>query len=149
MGRNPKAASGGAPPKPSGAARSGGGGGGAPRSPAAAEPQPPLSPAAAALAAAAGDPLASGADPAAALKHLQSKRTDVAEQLRDVERQIYDLETKYLEGCNPSANALRGYEGLMSQPVQQYKKPAGHVRPEDRLFSGSSLTGWQHLPGAP
>jgi hypothetical protein len=111
--------------------------------------------------------------------------------------QIYELETKYLEGCNPAANALRGegaagagvaaavhlqrtalpdagapaaagalppppppmparpaptpppgYEGLLSQPVQQYKKPAGHVRAEDRLFSGSSLTGWAHLPGA-
>jgi len=172
-----------------------------------------LSPAAAALAAVAHNPLASGAEPEAALKQLAKKRGDVAEQLRDVERQvrprfalrrrgvpldastsrssdsiicanrcpprakspptstnkhtnstptnptpnrrraaraqIYDLESKYLEGCNPAANALRGYEGLMSQPVQQYKKPSGHVRAEDRLFSGSSLTGWAHLPGAP
>eukprot|EP00877_Chromochloris_zofingiensis_P007791 jgi/Chrzof1/3265/Cz12g18120.t1 len=74
------------------------------------------------------------------LKKLEEKGVQVVEQLRDVERQIYQLETKYLETCNPVGNALKGYEGLLTQP--QPKKPAKNaVHAEDRLFSGSSKTG--------
>lgn len=42
------------------------------------------------------------------LKKLEEKGVQVVEQLRDVERQIYQLETKYLETCNPVGNALKG-----------------------------------------
>ena len=52
------------------------------------EAAPVLSPAAAALAAVANDAPLAGADPAAALAQLQQKRGDLAEQLKDIERQV-------------------------------------------------------------
>ena len=42
------------------------------------------------------------------LQQLEQRKREVAEQLKDVERQIFDLETKYLQKCNPNANALTG-----------------------------------------
>jgi hypothetical protein len=91
MGRTPKSGAA-APatkaPSASGARSNKSGGGGGPSSPTPGEVRSMLAPAAAALAAAASDPLASGAEPEAALKNLARKRGDVAEQLRDVERQV-------------------------------------------------------------
>eukprot|EP00882_Tetradesmus_deserticola_P011096 GHRQ01011731.1.p4 GENE.GHRQ01011731.1~~GHRQ01011731.1.p4 ORF type:complete len:122 (+),score=49.38 GHRQ01011731.1:632-997(+) len=72
-----------------------------------------------------------------ALQQLEDKRKRLFNQLKDVERQIFDLETKYLEGCNPHANALQGYEGLHSQVGSKPSK-AAPVDPADRIFSGSS-----------
>lgn len=72
-----------------------------------------------------------------ALQQLEDKRKRLCSQLKDVERQIFDLETKYLEGCNPNANALKGYEGLRSQVGAKPSK-AAPVDPADRIFSGSS-----------
>lgn len=79
----------GAPPKVQAAANSKGAS--APPSPAPPELPPGVTPVAAAMAAAAHhhDP-AKVADPEAELAHLQQKRSDVAEQLRDVERQVHD-----------------------------------------------------------
>jgi hypothetical protein len=40
--------------------------------------------------------------------------------------QIFDLETKYLEGCNPNANALKGaLHTLTAAPAQQLACTAG------------------------
>lgn len=79
---------------------------------AAAPQQTVLSPAAAAAAATAAGGGVGGAGSAmasaSALQELEHKKKRLTTQLKDVERQIFDLETRYLENCNPNANALTG-----------------------------------------
>ena len=54
---------------------------------------------------------ADGDKPANEVLELEKRRLAVAEELRHVEQQIYDLETKYLENSNPFGNAVRGASG--------------------------------------
>ncbi|KAK9840781.1 hypothetical protein WJX81_004332 [Elliptochloris bilobata] len=68
----------------------------------------------------------------------------MAEDLRTVEKQIYDLETRYVATANPQGNALKGYEGFLSHSSAPARR--GPVKPEERLFSSSSVTGASHLP---
>jgi chromatin modification-related protein EAF6 len=70
---------------------------------------------------------------------LERRRLEVAQELGQVEKQIYDLETKYLEQSSAYGNAVRGYEGFLGG-AQQGKK-AQAIRPEERLFSWSSVHG--------
>eukprot|EP01024_Parvocaulis_polyphysoides_P026067 TRINITY_DN2376_c1_g1_i2.p1 TRINITY_DN2376_c1_g1~~TRINITY_DN2376_c1_g1_i2.p1 ORF type:complete len:152 (-),score=14.64 TRINITY_DN2376_c1_g1_i2:227-625(-) len=63
------------------------------------------------------------------------------EQLLKLEQEIYDIETTYLERA-PPFNAVRGYESLLLRGIQNYKMAA---KDEERLFSGSSITGRVHL----
>jgi hypothetical protein len=111
-------------------------------------------------AAAAAAQAAAPKDPTQELQEIEARRKHVAAQLRDVERQIFDLETKYVEGCNPQCNAFRGYAALTApgggcggggggggggQRGGGGAAGRGGVAGEDRLFSGSSLTGTMHL----
>eukprot|EP00878_Enallax_costatus_P008496 GHUV01008881.1.p1 GENE.GHUV01008881.1~~GHUV01008881.1.p1 ORF type:complete len:115 (+),score=29.63 GHUV01008881.1:455-799(+) len=75
-----------------------------------------------------------------ALQQLEEKKKGISRQLKQVESQIYDLETRYLEGCNPAANALKGYEGLRSLVGNSKPGKASPIDPADRIFSGSSTT---------
>ncbi|KAL4447911.1 hypothetical protein ABPG75_005130 [Micractinium tetrahymenae] len=68
---------------------------------------------------------------------LEHKRMQVAEELRTVEKQIFDLESNYFQVSSAMGNAIRGYEGFLGPS----KKTAPPVLPEERLFSWSSLTG--------
>ncbi|KAL4442406.1 hypothetical protein ABPG77_004990 [Micractinium sp. CCAP 211/92] len=68
---------------------------------------------------------------------LERKRMQVAEELRTVEKQIFDLESNYFQVSSAMGNAIRGYEGF----VGPTKKTAPPVLPEERLFSWSSATG--------
>lgn len=61
----------------------------------------------------------------------------VAEELRTVEKQIFDLESNYFQVSSAMGNAIRGYEGFLGPS----KKAAPPVLPEERLFSWSSVTG--------
>lgn len=73
---------------------------------------------------------------------LEQKRKEISAQLKDVERKIYDLETKYLEKSSQQGNALKGYESLL---LGKDANKRSQLKPEDRIFSGSSLTGAAHL----
>eukprot|EP00887_Chlorella_sp_A99_P001335 scaffold14.g1335.t1 len=79
----------------------------------------------------------------AELQELEQKRGQVAAELRQVEEQIYDLETTYLAQSNPMGNAIRGYEGFLGGQ----KKGAPAIDESDRLFSWSSVTGQLHVQG--
>mmetsp|Transcript_10152 Transcript_10152/g.30626 ORF Transcript_10152/g.30626 Transcript_10152/m.30626 type:complete len:131 (-) Transcript_10152:297-689(-) len=79
------------------------------------------------------------ADKVAELKELEERRRQMKEQLLQVEAQIYTLESQYLEKANPRGNALKGYEGLLTSVAGTVKK--GAPKAEDRIFSGSSVTG--------
>ena len=87
--------------------------------------------------------------------------------------QIFNLETRYIATANPQGNALKGapsrarlclrrrrhteqrlltplaalragYEGFLTQTNAPARR--GPVKPEERLFSSSSVTGASHLP---
>ncbi|PSC73841.1 pyruvate dehydrogenase kinase [Micractinium conductrix] len=80
---------------------------------------------------------ATGADEGPEVDQLEEKRKQVAEELRNVEKQIYDLESNYFGVSSAMGNAIRGYEGFLGAS----KKVAPAVQPEERLFSWSSITG--------
>lgn len=53
-------------------------------------------------------------NPQAALAALVTKRERLQEELRLVEKQVYDLETSYLHDSSQCGNVLRGFEGFLS-----------------------------------
>ncbi|KAK9804372.1 hypothetical protein WJX72_009735 [[Myrmecia] bisecta] len=79
-----------------------------------------------------------------ALQAAESKQRTTIQELRNVERQIYDLESRYLETANPQGNALKGYEGFLTLSGTSGRR--AQIKPEDRLFSMSSVTGGPRGP---
>lgn len=81
------------------------------------------------------------ANPQAALAALVAKREKLQEELRHVEKQVYDLETTYLHESSQVGNVLKGFEGFLSSTkgAGNLKRPR-KFQPEDRLFSLSSVT---------
>nr|GLL41176.1 chromatin modification-related protein MEAF6-like [Ipomoea trifida] len=55
-----------------------------------------------------------GSNPKAALSSILNKRQKLQEELRNVEKQVYELETTYLQETGTFGNALRGFEGFLS-----------------------------------
>ncbi|KAK8940082.1 hypothetical protein KSP40_PGU015802 [Platanthera guangdongensis] len=53
-------------------------------------------------------------NPSAMLAALLSKRDKLQEELRSIEKQVYDLETSYLQESNQCGNVLKGFEGFLS-----------------------------------
>ncbi|BBN03009.1 chromatin modification-related protein EAF6 [Marchantia polymorpha subsp. ruderalis] len=80
-------------------------------------------------------------NPQAALAVLLSKREKLNEELKSVEKQVYDMETTYLHDSSQCGSVLKGFEAYLSS-----SKNAGNLKrsrkfqPEDRLFSLSSVT---------
>ncbi len=50
---------------------------------------------------------------AAQLEALAQRKARLEEELRDVEKQVYHLETSYLNDSSAHGNALRGFEGFL------------------------------------
>lgn len=84
-----------------------------------------------------GPGAAPDAPPVLDIKELELKRKETFEALRKCEVQIFKLESQYFDTANPQGNAIKGYEGLMSATQVSAKK--AQFRPEDRIFSGSSV----------
>ncbi|CAM6127590.1 unnamed protein product [Calypogeia fissa] len=84
---------------------------------------------------------AAGGNPQAALTVLLARREKLQEELKVVEKTVYDLETAYLHDSSQCGSVLKGFETFMSA-----SKNAGNLKrsrkfqPEDRLFSLSSVT---------
>ncbi|KAL8162778.1 hypothetical protein V2J09_014267 [Rumex salicifolius] len=53
-------------------------------------------------------------NPAAKLSFLTSKRKKLLEELRNVEKQVYELETTYLQDSTLCGNVFKGFEGSLS-----------------------------------
>ncbi|KAG6774592.1 hypothetical protein POTOM_021952 [Populus tomentosa] len=80
-------------------------------------------------------------NPAAMLANLLNKRAKLHEELRVIERQVYDLETSYLQDPGQCGNVLKGFEGFLSSSKNTaLLKRSRKFQPEDRLFSLSSVT---------
>lgn len=73
----------------------------------------------------------------------EQKRAQLEESLWTIEKQIYELETRYLEQSNLRGNAVRGYEGFLNPAAGRMRRSA--IKPDDRIFSNSSATGTGHL----
>uniref|UniRef100_A0A5B6ZB04 Putative Histone H4 acetyltransferase, NuA4 complex, Eaf6 n=1 Tax=Davidia involucrata TaxID=16924 RepID=A0A5B6ZB04_DAVIN len=80
-------------------------------------------------------------NPKAMLTSLISKREKLQEELRNIEKQVYELETSYLQETSYFGNALKGFEGFLSSSKSTANlKRTRKFQPEDRLFSLSSVT---------
>ncbi|MDA9097491.1 chromatin modification-related protein EAF6/MEAF6 [bacterium] len=74
------------------------------------------------------------------LSTLQQRKERLDEELEQVEKQVYDLETHYLNDSSQYGNVLKGFEGFLSQTKNTSQKKARNFKPEDRLFSLSSAS---------
>jgi len=77
------------------------------------------------------------------LARLLAKKESLENSLLQLERQIYALETSYLEDTHNVGNVLKGWEGYLSSRTGGSSGPSQKKRfkEEDRLFSLSSVTG--------
>ncbi|XP_015868096.1 uncharacterized protein LOC107405542 [Ziziphus jujuba] len=83
----------------------------------------------------------SSLNPSAMLASLLGRRTKLQEELRNIERQVYDMETSYLQDPSQCGNVLKGFEGFLSSSKSTaLLKRSRKFQPEDRLFSLSSVT---------
>ncbi|XP_017412651.1 uncharacterized protein LOC108324259 isoform X3 [Vigna angularis] len=53
-------------------------------------------------------------NPSAMLASLLSRRAKLHEELRNIEKQVYDMETSYLQDPGQCGNVLKGFEGFLS-----------------------------------
>ena len=72
-----------------------------------------------------------------ASSNLQKRRRELRSDLSTIEKQIYDLETHYLEETRDVGNILSGWDMFLSNDKVKIKK---QVSREERLFSLSSST---------
>ncbi|KAJ7977247.1 chromatin modification-related protein MEAF6-like [Quillaja saponaria] len=80
-------------------------------------------------------------NPSAMLASLLSRRGKLHEELRNIEKQVYDMETSYLQDPSQCGNVLKGFEGFLSSSKHTaLLKRSRKFQPEDRLFSLSSVT---------
>ena len=77
---------------------------------------------------------------------LQQRKERLDEELKQVEKQVYDLETTYLNESSQYGNVLKGFEGFPSQTKNTSQKKARNFKPEDRRFRSSSSPRWTRSP---
>lgn len=68
---------------------------------------------------------------------LQKKKKELRQELSAIEKQIYDLETQYLEETKDFGNIFTGWDAYLSADKSKAKKT---INTEDRIFSLSSVT---------
>mmetsp|Transcript_33596 Transcript_33596/g.86032 ORF Transcript_33596/g.86032 Transcript_33596/m.86032 type:complete len:101 (-) Transcript_33596:1636-1938(-) len=74
------------------------------------------------------------------LDSLLIKKRKAEDDLRNVERQIYELEGRYLEDTSTYGNILTGWSSFLASTSPGIRKEKKDITPEERLFSLSSLT---------
>ncbi|EEF37827.1 chromatin modification-related protein MEAF6 [Ricinus communis] len=85
--------------------------------------------------------LRGSSNPTALLASLIGKRDKLHDELRSIEKQVYDMETNYLQDPSQCGNVLKGFEGFLSSSKNTaLLKRSRKFQPEDRLFSLSSVT---------
>ncbi|KAA3485700.1 chromatin modification-related protein EAF6 [Gossypium australe] len=83
----------------------------------------------------------SSGNPAAILASLMNKREKLEDELRSIEKQVFELETNYLQDSSHFGHVLKGFEGFLSSSKNTANlKRSRKFQPEDRLFSLSSVT---------
>ncbi len=68
---------------------------------------------------------------------VQKRRKELRTELSLIEKQIFDLETTYLEETRDLGNVFSGWDAYVSAEKQKVKKVVSN---DERLFSLSSVT---------
>ncbi|CAO2832244.1 unnamed protein product [Amaranthus hypochondriacus] len=77
----------------------------------------------------------------AKLASLLSKREKLQDELRNIEKKVFELETTYLQESNHFGHVFKGFEGFLSSSKSTTNmKRSRKFQPEDRIFSLSSVT---------
>ncbi|PSR92871.1 Chromatin modification-related protein [Actinidia chinensis var. chinensis] len=77
----------------------------------------------------------------ATLASLVSKRQKLQQELHNIEKQVYELETSYLQESTNFGNAFKGFDGFLSASRNTANlKRSRRFLPDDRIFSLSSVT---------
>jgi len=85
----------------------------------------------------------------AALQRVQERKQKLEEELKLVEKQVYELESAYLTEHAQCGSVLKGFDSfLMSSKSGSNQKRSRTFKPEERLFSLSSVTGQIDAPDA-
>jgi hypothetical protein len=71
------------------------------------------------------------------LEALAQRKARLEEELREVEKQVYNLETSYLNDSSTHGNVLKGFEGFLG-PAKTQK--CGGMRSEMWRGDASALT---------
>ncbi|XP_023004367.1 chromatin modification-related protein MEAF6-like isoform X3 [Cucurbita maxima] len=80
-------------------------------------------------------------NPSAMLAGLLTRRAKLHDELRTIEKQVYDMETNYLQDPSQCGNVLKGFEGFLSASKNSaLLKRSRKFQLDDRLFSLSSVT---------
>ena len=75
---------------------------------------------------------------------ILEKKQLLEEDLRRIEKQIYELEGQYLQDTVKDGNILRGWEGYQGQQASSGAiRRINRFRDADRMFSASSMTSGQ------
>lgn len=69
----------------------------------------------------------------AQLEQLAQKKAKAEADLRDVEKQVYNLETSYLNDSAAHGNILRGFEGFLGPAKPQKCVPVCLMAVEKRV----------------
>ena len=67
----------------------------------------------------------------------QQRRKELRHELAQIEKQIFDLETSYLEETREFGNVFVGWDNYLNKEKQKVRKVVGN---DERLFSLSSMT---------
>jgi len=78
------------------------------------------------------------------LQSLLTRKRTLEGELKKIEKQIFSLETKYLDETNHVGNILKGWDSYMSNKISNSSSGSNPSRKRfkesDRLFSQSSVT---------
>ncbi|CAD8057215.1 unnamed protein product [Paramecium primaurelia] len=74
---------------------------------------------------------------------LVDKKLILENELKNLEKNIFDEETRYLEETGHIGNVIKGWEGFLSMKNSKLggnQQKKGKINPNDRIFSQSSKT---------
>ncbi|EKX50271.1 hypothetical protein GUITHDRAFT_135433 [Guillardia theta CCMP2712] len=75
------------------------------------------------------------------LQSLITQKNQLEKELVEIEKEIFELETSYLEDTQQNGNILKGWDGYFQNMAQQRGNARQmKIKNQDRVFSQSSLS---------
>ena len=83
----------------------------------------------------------------ATMKALLARKAQIDDDLKNTERQIYDMEETYITDTAHYGNVIKGWEGFNnSKPKMGHTVRKAKILDKDRIFSESSTTAPKVIP---